>query len=149
MKKRAYIFDFDNTIANTAQLIASNGYDYRFSDLMFYKKMATYVRNRKTRGDTIIILSARKKIWKNDLECMIKSKFGFSVNVKFVRVHFFKWIHVHFLCMTHKNVVVVDDMLRQEESGVPKPLYYPRHSLSKVKYVVGSTVIKIRGEELL
>ncbi|MEN9916929.1 MAG: hypothetical protein RLY40_861, partial [Pseudomonadota bacterium] len=60
--QRIYIFDFDNTLARTAQLIAKqNSYKYAISDLSLYESMQRSLLTRQSRGSPCLVLSARPR----------------------------------------------------------------------------------------
>lgn len=149
MSERLYVFDFDNTLVNTAVVIKEDGYDYDFDRLQFYRKMLSILIARRKRNCDVLILSCRSKIWKEKMKSLLQNYFESDLQIILVTRHFVKWVYLHFLSLRYKKIIVVDDMMRREESGTPTMLFYPRSSVRKIKYVVGDRVIKIRGFETL
>ena len=142
---KLYIFDFDNTIVNTAELIKTDGYKYDFYNLKIYKNTNSFIKNRIKRGHRVMILSKRKRIFKEKIQRFIKTRLKVNIEVKTVPAHFLKYLVINIYALKYKNVIVLDDMYKNEENNNPKKLYYPKISFSNIKYLIHDKIIKIRG----
>ena len=147
-KKRLYLFDFDNTIANTAEIIKEKGYGYQFSELRFYKKMLDIISCRISRGNNVIILSCRNKKFKKKILNSIDDKLDHKLAVHLVPFHFLKLFYILRFRLISK-LTIVDDMMKNEENNDPKKLFFPKLIIPGVRYVIHNKVLKLRGNEIL
>lgn len=147
-KKRLYLFDFDNTIANTAEIIKEKGYGYQFSELRFYKKMLDIISCRISRGNNVIILSCRNKKFKKKILNSIDDKLDHKLAVHLVPFHFLKLFYILRFRLISK-LTIVDDMMKNEENDDPKKLFFPKLIIPGVRYVIHNKVLKLRGNEIL
>jgi hypothetical protein len=144
--KRVYIFDFDNTLANTARLIAERqSYDYLVEELSLYESMRTFLLTRQQRGNPCVVLSARPR---SDRTALIErlARDGIYVPVEVVSSHWLKAVSLAFGCIFKSTMItLIDDMMCGEETGKPDQLFFPRFILSKrVRLVTHETVLRIR-----
>tara|TARA_Y100001958_G_C21235203_1_gene561471 strand:+ start:1854 stop:2318 length:465 start_codon:yes stop_codon:yes gene_type:complete len=147
-KKRLYLFDFDNTLANTAEIIKEQGYGYQFSELRFYKKMLNIISCRISRGNNVMILSCRNKKFKQKILSSINEKIDYKLAVHLVPYHFLKFFYIlRFRLMS--KLTIVDDMYRNEENDDPKKLFFPKLKIPGVRYIIHNKVLKLRGNEIL
>jgi len=143
---RVYIFDFDNTLAGTAKIIAEKkSYKYDIQELPLYEPMLNYLMRRKERGHHCLVLSARPK---SDRE-LIKIRLlqvNIDIPVEVVSMHWYKAVCLTAACLFKKShVIIIDDMMRGEETGRPSKLYFPHYLVPKcVRMVVHETVLRIR-----
>lgn len=147
-EKRLYVFDFDNTIANTAEIIKSRGYSYQFSELRFYRKMLEIVSCRIARGNNVVILSCRNKKFKEMIINSIYEKIDHKLEVHLVPYHFLKLFHILKFRLISK-VTIIDDMMKNEENDHPKKLFFLKLLIPGIRYVIHNKVLKLRGNEIL
>jgi hypothetical protein len=121
--KRLYLFDFDNTLVNTAEIIRKHGYEYKFEYLRFYPRMLAYYRERQRRGHVCIVLTKRSHKSKGDIQAMF-SRHGLRCIVVTVKAHWLKAFFVIIAC-TRWKVVLLDDMYCGEEWNTKKKLFFP------------------------
>lgn len=143
---RVYIFDFDNTLAGTAKLIAEKkSYRYDVEDLDLYESMLNYLIKRKKRGHHCLVLSARPQ---SDRELIKKRLLQANINVpvEVVSMHWYKAVCLTVACIFKKShVIMIDDMMRGEETGYPRRLYFPQYIVpGSVRFVTHETVLRIR-----
>lgn len=142
---KLYIFDFDNTIVNTAELIKTDGYKYDFNNLKIYKNSHLFIKNRIKRGHMVMILSKRKRIFEKKIQKFIKSRLKINIEVKTVPAHFLKHLIINIYALKYRDVIVLDDMYKNEENNNPIKLYFPKISFTNIKYIIHDKIIKIRG----
>lgn len=143
---RIYIFDFDNTLAATAKLIAEKkSYKYDVQELQLYESMLNYLIKRKERGHHCLVLSARPKF---DRELIKKRllQVNIDIPVEVVGMHWYKAVCLSVACLFKKShITIIDDMMRGEETGYPRKLYFPQYLVPRcVRMVVHKTVLRIR-----
>jgi hypothetical protein len=143
---RIYIFDFDNTLAGTAKLIAKKeSYKYDVQELELYSSMQKYLKKRKERGHHCLVLSARPRSDRTLLKKKLM-QVNIDIPVEVVSMHWYKAI-----CLTiaysfkKSHVTLIDDMMRGEETGNPSKLYFPQYIVPRcVRLVTHETVLRIR-----
>jgi hypothetical protein len=143
---RIYIFDFDNTIAATANLISERStYNYDISDLVVYDRMRSYILSRQQRGKMCLVLSARPR---SDRTAIIKrlAHADIHIPVEVVSSHWLKAVSLAFSSSFKSiDITLIDDMMRGEETGKPKKLFFPHFIVSKrVRLVTHKTVQRLR-----
>lgn len=144
-----YVFDFDNTLVNTAAVIKNCGYKYDFSQLRLYEKMHKIMLNRVGRGHDVKVLSARSSKWRLCIENLLSQSIERVPEISLVKRHYYKWFVLHRLALVYDRIVVIDDMFRGEENDTPIRLFYPNFGSNKIKYITHERVFKIRGDFLL
>lgn len=147
MKKKLYVIDFDNTLVNTAETIRNFGSQYNLVQLEPYYKMVDLVRRRLRRGNSVLVLSARHPRYKSYLQEFISELLGRDIEIILVRIHMLKWFYVNRWATQYHSVVVIDDMLRKEETGSPKKLFYPTLGMKNITYIAHDKVINLRNSK--
>ncbi len=147
-EKRFYLFDFDNTIVNTAETIKSSGYGYNFSELRIYKRMLDIISCRIKRGNKVMVLSCRNEKFKQEISNLIYEKLDRKLEVNLVPYHFLKLFYILKFRLMSK-LTIVDDMMKNEENNDPKKLFFPDFTIPGVRYITHDKVIKLRGNEIL
>jgi phosphoglycolate phosphatase-like HAD superfamily hydrolase len=147
MKNKLVIFDFDNTLVNTGDVIRKYGYDYSFESLSIYEGMLSILRSEMD-GAECMILSARKRKWAGKIRKVISNFLDQSIEVKTVPRHWLKWFYLLHASMKFKEILLYDDMMYDEESGVPKKLFFPVFLPSNVQIIRGEDIIALRGQVL-
>ena len=143
--KRIAIFDFDNTLVNTAEVIKLHGYSYDFNCLKFYGGMSRLLEKRREAGFDIMLLSARRSSSFALVQSLLLDRFG-SINLKLVDRHWQKFFVIRNLSRQYDHLVFYDDMFRGEEFGERVKLWYPFFfHLRNVCYVTHDSVLKMRG----
>jgi hypothetical protein len=140
-----YVIDFDNTLVNTAEVIKNDGYLYDFEKLDFYEGASCRIRKLLELGSHIVILSKRKGIWKNRISDRVFKKFGVRIDVILVPYHPMKWIWVQRWSVEYRQILFIDDMMKAEETGRPRNLFFPPCFNSRIKVRRGERVFKWRS----
>jgi len=122
--KRIAIFDFDNTLVNTAEVIRIYGYSYEFSRLRFYEGMRNLLEQRREAGFDIMVLSARRSSSFVLVQNLLFDRFG-KINLKLVDKHWQKFFVIWKLSRQYDHLVFYDDMFRGEECEKRVKLFYP------------------------
>jgi hypothetical protein len=144
--EKIYVFDFDNTLARTADHIAKSGtYDYRIQELRLYSAMLSYLSVRLKRGHRCLVLSARPRYQRQDILELLESN-GIYVDVQVVDIHWLKAIPLAVVAAhARSRVVVIDDMMSGEETGRPRRLFFPMRIFSKkFRLITHERVVKLR-----
>ena len=143
-KRTLYVFDFDNTLVNTADVIRSNGYNYDFDKLDFYDKATLFLESKIKKGFPIVVLSCRNAKWKGQVLSLLKMKFNRDIDVFLVKFHWMKWVFLQRWSLSYNKVILIDDMMKSEETGIPKDLFFPPNFNSRITIRRGFRVIKWR-----
>ena len=148
MKEKIYIFDFDNTLVNTAHLIYLKGYNYDFHDLCFYPKISNILISRVLRSRRCIILSKRNKRYIPLIARHLKNHHPSLANLQIITVskHFLKILFIWIYSIKYR-VVFLDDMFKNEENGKPLKLKFPHSLIPKSTLgIFHEELIKIRSD---
>jgi hypothetical protein len=144
-RRALYVLDFDNTLVNTAAVINVNGYSYSFDQLNYYSAASAKFKKILDRGSPTCILSSRHKKHKQEIAESVRREFGKEIPVFLVPRHFLKWFWVHWWSVRYHYVLVIDDMMKGEETGEPTDLLFPGCLSSRIKVRRGHRVVRWRS----
>lgn len=139
------LVDFDNTLANTADVIRVQGYQYEFEHLKPYKGSVSYVKRFVDSGGEAFIISKRPEKHRPMLQNFVNRNEIPVGRIILVRWHVMKWFYSEWFCRAYERVVIVDDMLVGEETGVEKELFFPPLISRKGIVIRGEAVQVLRG----
>ena len=132
-----YIFDIDNTLANT-WVSFTYGFDNekeRLKGLSVFLGMRRFILQLKESGEDVIFLSARNFLyfgltlnWLNSVGIAVRKKDLFLVNTAAEKLLFLK-------LLAGKKVVFVDDMSYNQENGEEKLRIELINKIKKLPYV--------------
>lgn len=132
--KEIYIFDIDNTVANTwpSFLQEYKTLEDRLSSLAVFYNMRNYILNIKYSGSKVFFLTARPYStynltfkWLNDMGLIETKKFLFLVSKPYDKVKMLKQVK-------NKKIFFYDDMTYNHEQGEIK---YYKNEIKQLKKI--------------